>query len=337
MKIINLLISLFLFSQSIIAQSNYSININNAELDYIGGNYIKALEGYNNAFLTRSNIFGKDFYNAALTAERIKDYKQCATFFDSLCKKGFEIRTLDKKKFSGFLSSKWYKTITVKYEDRSKLNKTHKYNRDYFDKILEDDQYFRTRNPHNYMQYEYASIIKILDSIHANKLINFIQKYGFPSEFNCGIDSAQNFPFHNFPTQILIMHQAFGGPTRVINFASSVLDALKKEEVLPHIGLTQYKIANGRDSLFGQGCFYNIEQEDGKYKIAYSPKYPNGLEEKYNENRKKYNLESLDSYRKKMLYWIKNKDLIFDFIMGEDVTTVPKSIAKYMNDIKYIE
>jgi hypothetical protein len=337
MKKIILVVFAILILKNSFAQSDYSKFINNAELNYIDFKFIEALEGYKKAFLFRENIFGKDLYNAALTAIRVNDYEQCAVFFDSLCKKGFDIKTLSKKKFSGFFRSIWYKNLIVKYSDRSKLDSIHKQNRDYFNKILEDDQYFRLKNPSDYMFHEYSSIIKILDSINSYKLIEFINKNGFPSEFNCGIDSAQPAPFYNFLTQVLVLHQAFGGPTRVVNFAPYLLDALKKEEVVPHIGVTLYRIANGRDSLFGASCFYNIEQADGKYKIAYYPKYLNGFEEKYNENRKTYNLESLDDYRKKILYWIKNNDLVFDFIMGEDIFTISKSMAKYITDVKYIE
>jgi hypothetical protein len=337
MKKLFLVLFLFPLSEYVNAQSDYSKNINTAEIYFIDRMYETALESYKMAFSKRENIFGKDLYNAALTAERIKEYKQCSIFFDSLCSKGFEIRTLDKIYFSGFLKSKWYKNITAKYIDRSKLNKKHKINKDYFNRILEDDQYFRMRNPTNYMQYEFANIIRILDSINAYKLIGFIEENGFPSEFNCGIDSAQDFPFHNFPTQILIMHQAFGGPTRVINFTPYTLDALKKEEVLPHIGIFQYATANGKDSLFGKDCFFNLEQEDGKYKYAYYPKFLDGKEEEFNKNRKAYNLESLDDYRKKIIYWLTHNDLKFDFIMGGDVQKLTKIFVPYLKGIKYIE
>ena len=187
------------------------------------------------------------------------------------------------------------------------------------------------------MDFEYSKIIKLIDSINAYKLIEFIKKNGYPSEFNCGIDSTQYLPFNNIPSQILIMHQAFGGPTRVINFSPYLLDALKKEEVLPHIGLAEYTIANGRDLLFGKGCFFELEQENGEFKYAYYPKYLKGKEEEFNLNRQVYNLESLDDYRKKVIYWLKNKDLVFDFIMGEDVQKFPKAIAKFLKDVKYID
>ncbi len=337
MKIITFLICYALSLLSSKAQYSYSELINIAELNFIDRDYKSAFEKYKEAVKIGSNIFGKDLYNAALTAERLKDYKQCSVFLDSLCKKGFEIRTLEKKTFSGFLNTKFYKNLVGKYIDRSSLNLTQKQNRKLLNQILEDDQYFRLKNPRNYMQHEFASVIKILDSINAYKLVDFIKLNGFPSEFNCGIDSAQNAPFENFPTRVLIMHQVVGSQSRVINFAPYILEALKKTEVLPHIGVGLYRNANLSDSLFGIGSFFELEQVDGTVKYAYYPKFLNGKEEKYNSNRKIYNLEPLDDYRKKIIYWLKNKELIFDFIMGEDIERLDKSIAKYMKDVKYIE
>ncbi|HRD56999.1 MAG TPA: tetratricopeptide repeat protein [Ferruginibacter sp.] len=323
-----------LFGYSAKSQNPYFELTNLAELQFIDGNYRESLKSYNKAFALGKNSFGKDLYNAALCSIRIGDLLLCNNFLDSLCARGYKLNKLNKKHFSKFHKSKYYKALSKKYQNFL-INEVLIKNNEYLQGILKDDQYFRLKNPGNYRNTEFVGIIGLIDSINAYKLLNFIETKGFPSEFTCGIDETSS--FYNFASHVILMHQAFGSKSRVINFTETVLNAMEKGQVLPHIGTSEYVISSRRDSLFGRDYYFRVKQDDGTYIYAYLGDTKNDKESWINTNRKRYNLEPLADYRKKILYWIKNDDLIFDFIMGEDVATFSKSMIKHFKNIKYIE
>jgi hypothetical protein len=336
----NIVKGLFFFLNLLIynvsaAQSNYSKYVSKAELNFIDKKYDSALHNYSFAFNSRKNVFAKDYYNAALCAVRLNKFSKADEYLTLLCKAGFDIIELKKAKaFKLYTVSANYQKIvlTLKKRDTDTITQEKK-NQNYFEELLKDDQYFRIKNSGDYIHHEYAGIIKQIDSINVGKIEQFIEKNGFPNEFNCGVKS--DFLCYS-PIEILIIHQQFGSPTRVKNFSETILVALQKEEVLPHMGINLYYTSAGVDSLFGH-CFFKLEQPDGTFKHGYYAKFKNGVEEKYNANRLNYNAEILDDYRKKVIYWIKNEDFLFDFTIGVDIQVFGKAIAPHIKNVTFVE
>lgn len=330
MKKIILVTFTLLVYNFISAQSLYSTSINNAELNFIQSKYKEALVDFSSAFKSTNNVFAKDYYNAALCAVRTKDFKKAYEYFDSLCSNGYSIKKISKNiHFTTFKKNKYYNKLASKTYI---ISATKKSNQTYLYNLLKDDQNLRLKNPRNYMEKESASDIKITDSLNVLKLNEFVRKNGFPNEFNCGIDS--NYLNYN-PAEIVIIHQQFGSQTRIYNYSILILEALKKESILPHNGLNLYSRCAGGDSLFANDCFFSIEQPNGKYKNAYFTKINN--EEIINKRRLEYNLEIIEDYKKKMFYFLKHNDFIFDFSIGGNIQTINKTIAPYIKGITYFE
>ncbi len=329
MKKAILIIFLFISKVSY-EQSVYSSHINKAELNFIDKKYQEALVNFSLAFSSKSNVYGKDYYNAALCALRTKDFKKTFEYLDSLCSNGYPIKKISKNiNFETFIKTIYYKQMVKK---KYRLSLFKKKNSQFLYKLLSEDQRLRLKNPRNYMNTKDSGDIDKIDSINVKMLNEFIEKNGFPNEFNCGIDS-NNINFN--PSEIIIIHQQFGSSKRIYNYSEIVLNAIKEENILPHYGLNLHSTCAGGDSIFANDCFFSIEQPDGKYKNAYFSKINN--EEKINLKRLSYNLEILDDYKKKMFYFLKYDDFIFDFSIGRNIQTISKSLAPYLKDLTYFE
>lgn len=313
----------------------YAGHINQAELYCIAGQYQPALAHFDSAFACERLIFGKDLYNALLCASRTGNNAKAGNYFEQLLRKGYPADSIGlNKQFATFVQSKPYEKLLKRWRagllpaDNTIITPLQLL----MDTLHKDDQYFRSRNPSDYLNHEYGSIILQIDSINAYKLIAAIKQYGFPNEFNCGIGT-----WLNTFAYIVITHQGFGSPTRQVDFAPYLLTAIKNRQVLPNVGLGLYARVAGGDSFFGIDCFFRVKQKSGGYKYAYYPSYSQELETKFNKNRAAYGLEPLADYRKKILYWLKNKDFAFDFKEGIQTTTLNEEVVPYLKGLTYIE
>jgi len=335
-KILFILPLLLSFAASAQDYKTYSININRAEIDITDSMYTSALANYQNAFTEHNKPFAKDYYNAALCAIKINKYDVASEYLFKLAEFGFTLESLKSKMgFEEYERSTSFKKLKKKVRLQNSFPLAiNSFLKSSLDTLVTDDQYFRIRNRGDYMKHEYAKIIKELDSINSYKLIALIHKYGYPNEYTIGLyDNHLNLTHIN----VIIQHQQFGSPNRIVNFSSIILDAIKKGEITPNNGMTLYTLTAGGDSLYGSGCFFSVEQPDGQYKYAYYPKFLKGLEEKYNKNRALINLEPLDDYRKKIIYTLKHHEFYTDISIGVTVTKIDKSIAPYFKDLKYLD
>ena len=338
MKLIIVLFFLLL-EQPIFSQeySQYSKLINKAEIAAIHDSFPVALNYYHQAFSHYKNIFCKDYYNAAVCAEKQNNSILAADYLYEVYKKGYSIDSIKNKElFKQVVSSATFKNLI---KDKRFVTTSAKYNirlKNTLDSMLERDQVYRRLNPRNYMSDIYAGTIKQIDSANAYLLVSLIQQYGFPDEFSLGADSET---MMRYGWEVLFIHQQHGSLTRVINFSDYILSALAAGKILSHLGVYLYSDAAGGDTLFGSGSFFKVVDSVGNYRYAYYTHFYPAPEARYNKKREAYNLESLDDYRQKMLYWLKdrNKDLIFDFYMGMNVIEIDKGMADYIKGLTYIE
>lgn len=339
MKVLLFISFFFLHNFSSKSQNlpTYNSFINKAEISIIDSLYDSALVYYNKAFTKESKPFAKDYYNAALTAIKVNKFEVADQYLFKLADLGYIVDSLiSRRGFEKYVKSvnftKLKKSIVPGKTIFPIKNLSLRYS---IDTLVRDDQYFRLRNPYDYMMHEYARIIKELDSINAYKFIAIIKKYGYPNESLIGLH--ENHLYANF-TNALIQHHQFGSPTRSFDFAPILLNALRNCEITTNNGMSLYTLSAGRDSLFGSGCFFYIEQPDGTNKFAYYKEFKNGWEEKFNKNRITYNLESLDDYRKKVIYTLKHDNEFYsDINVGVSVQRIDKQIAPFYKNVTYIE
>jgi hypothetical protein len=319
------------------AQPNplYATLINKAELQAIERQYSFALNSFDSAFACEQNVFGRDYYNAMICACYCDNLAKAQTYAERLLEKGYPVDSIINNAYcKRLLTYKPFKNSIKKIQQSNGLfkNKPTSPLRLVMDTLLSDDQYFRIRNPVDYFEKEYGRIISQLDSINAHKLIAAIKQYGFPNEFNCGIEAWYSSNFY-----VVVLHQGFGSPSRKVDFSPYVLTALRNRQVPPNIGVGLYNRLAGGDKLFGTDCFFRVRQKNGNVRYAYYSSYTPELEAMYNQNRRAYGLEALSHYRKKVLYWLKNRDIVFDYRQGVQFTPIDATIAAHLNDLTYIE
>lgn len=290
-------------SQIPVGYQEYVSNINNAELSAIDHNYNKALKYYEDAFVYQ-NVFGKDYYNAAVCAVYEKKHSLAIKYIKLVIAKGYALDSIKTSAvFRDFFTNQDFEVL-----NRVPVNEYDKDLKIELDSMTFYDQFFRKKDPRNYMHSVYADTVRAIDSMNVIKLKKIINSNGFPSEFQIGLEPGNLFFYKWF---LIIMHQGNGSPTFFYNFSKLILVAMQKGDIWSHFGLYLYTRSCGIDSLFGSGSIFKIT--NGKnVKYSYMA-FDKGVEEKYNLNRRQYGLESLGDYRKKFIYWVSHKDLKFDF------------------------
>jgi len=338
-----LILIIILISLNSFSQNNYRSTINRAEFYIINQKYDSASYYYKKSFDISKNVLGKDYYNAAVCASLQNQFTEVNEYLLLLIKRGFDItEILKKKSFDGFKKSIYCKNLfNIIKSDSSLINPNTFLLKNQLDSMFADDRYFRIRNPRDYMNHEYRDIIKLIDSINAIKLISIMNKYGFPNEFYTGY--YNNSLSVNLPTNIIVIHQQNGSPSRVVDFSKYLLDAIKDEKTLPNMLVSLYRLTIGQDiiidSIFGINNIFKITRPNGSFIYAFK-KYSKEKEESINKKRKEFNLDNIESFRMLELYNLTNNmDFVFD--LGNNyVEEIPEEIATqifkkdYLNYVK---
>ncbi|RYY69178.1 MAG: hypothetical protein EOO13_10270 [Chitinophagaceae bacterium] len=315
--------------------ASYNFYCNRAELHISDALYDSALVNYGKAFSGSAKPFARDFYNASLCAVKINKFSLAGEYLYKLAELGFVVDSLQTKKgFQSYVSSAAYQQLKEKTGPGKIQVVKNVVLKRALEELVQDDQHFRIRNPGDYMKHEYAAIIRQLDSINSYKLINLINEFGYPNESGIGLYKNQ---LASSLINPIIQHQQHGSPTRVVDFAPILLDAIKKGTIMVNHGIALYSLTAGRDSLFGTGSFFYVQQPDGAYKYAYYAVFTNGLEEKFNANRASFNMENLTDYRKKMIFFLKQHEFMPDLIMGVTIDKIDKTLAPYFKNLTYID
>lgn len=326
MRIFLILFFTFFFGKSkaqiTAAYKSYASNINLAELAAIDHNYTTALDFYKNAF-SYKNVFAKDYYNAAVCAQYLNKHDDALQDLKKIIAKGYSIDSLEQDNF--------FKPFFTKkdIEDLKKvpIQKHNAILKNTLDSMLYADQFFRRKDSRNYMNSIYADTIKMIDSMNAKALEKIITEKGFPSEFDINLDADR---ITNYHWDALIIHQGFGSPSRYVDFSPMILKALQEGMILSHNGNYLYARCSGTDTLFCLGSIFKI-MDSQSYKYAYF-ELDKTKEEKYNLHRLNYGMENLEDYRKKIVYWLHHKDLIFDFSIGNDINLIEKEVIDQFPD-----
>jgi hypothetical protein len=104
---------LFLFIPFVsFSQIDYRVDYypytNKAENELVKGDYIAAINSYNEAFKVKGSVFAKDLYNASAVKLLQKDPEGAKKYLIKLAKKGVPAEFLEKKPIGTMFGSWWY-------------------------------------------------------------------------------------------------------------------------------------------------------------------------------------------------------------------------------------
>ncbi|MFZ4927968.1 hypothetical protein [Chryseobacterium sp. Mn2064] len=219
--------------------------INKAEEKIVNIDLSSANNLYKEAFKEFKYPHAKDLQNSMNVALKIEDLDEAFSNYQSLKCLG---RDFNDDFFSeNFKNDKQYKikpcvnTIDLSYKKA-------------LDSLYEIDQYYRKLSGGNYEAYK--NELTKSDSITSTKLIELIQKKGFPNEYNIGLTSADNMFYQKF--YYIIWHQLANNhySSQKVNFSEEIMKALNEGKIRPDIAGHLFDLNNGTQNY----SFFRIHQ-----------------------------------------------------------------------------
>jgi len=285
----------FLFDFSLNAKMrNYYLNVNRAESMIIKGQTDSAMIYYTAAFSGNKKPLFKDLYNAFIAAVEVGKNKEALILYEKLRNLGCSEKDFPViSKVTNFLKTN---------EQRIRLYKPRIiHNRKLIaalNKLFTKDQSHRILGAYEKNRNE----MRIDDSTNGIALMKLIEKYGFPNEYDIGIQS-NDLLSHQF--YLIIWHQ---GTNRQTNFTKVLLEAINKGKIEP------YAAAFLIDKYYGDPVFssegithikYDAEKIDSCcYVLDFnkvSPNYRPRIDQ-YNQMRAKIGIESLEQTQHKIIF-----------------------------------
>lgn len=295
--------------------------INSAEDKIVTNDLDSADFYYQKAFKSFKEPHAIDIFNHMTVLLNKKEYENAFKHYQSL-------NCMNYKFEDQFLSVNF-----PNHENYKKLKCTNKFDNDYrkqLDELFVTDQHYRKLSGGDYAKYK-KEITKN-DSIASTKLLQLIQKKGFPNEYDLGLNSANPVFFQNF--YFIIWHQLATNlySPQVINFSDEIIKALNKGKITPENAAFLLDLNNGKDSYtskhFDIMQFFknggnperphdNVEKMIEKADCCYVHEwfYPEKRGEKgdalvktINEKRKSIGMSNLDQNLRKKVFLLTNRD-----------------------------
>jgi hypothetical protein len=277
--------------------------INNAELSITQGDYGVALAYYREAFAAVSTPFARDYYNAAVCAALVNNKKYTLNYLEELAKKGVSITYLEKQPvFDSLQTTKQWRKFRKKYP---KYRQHYESNinldlRADLDELYARDQYFR--NAKGGLRV-YADTLAKIEVANTKKFLNWVEKYGYPSESLIGVkDTIEDLPRFS----IIIQRQTKA--RKGYDFSKILFEATQQGRLMPKVAAYLLEQQEGTNK-YGSKAYVKVSCNscNENKPLANLDRY---LEEKrsdkevvrINELRKDLGLEPLADYKKKVLY-----------------------------------
>ena len=285
--------------------------VNNAEREICSSSFKKALQLYSESFNYLDGPFTHDLYNAFVCSYLLgkSNYTYYKTIRERGVSKNFFIKTKN-------IAAKTIDSLEQLGKIFLSINKDY---RDSINTMLVHDQLFRKLND---CYTTYADTIRVIDKENASALIDIIKRKGFPSEKMIGNDS-NNITHPLF--LVLIFHHAHGAKFQSANFSLILDKAVRDGKIDNKLGTYLMDRSDGSDKYGtseGGICYYywegmyandslrELDLEKGNHKW-----YTTSIEKialvRYNRERSLYFMDTIDDYRKKIAFQIKNP--VFDF------------------------
>lgn len=302
--------------------------INVAELRVVEGDYEGALVAYKQAFAAVPSPFARDYYNAAVSAVQLNDEKQAFDYLEQLVLKGVSLPYLERQEVFDTLqaSKRWqkfqkkYPKRRQKYEQAANLDL-----RADLDELYARDQYFRQAEGGWRV---HGDTIKQIEKDNVVNLLNWISDYGYPGEGLIGVaDTLEELP--RFTVVIQRQTHARNG----FEFQNILTKAVRQGRIAPHAAAYLLDQQAGK-SQYGSRAFARIICKKCK-KDKNHEKIQGLLLEKMSEEelvqiekgRKRLGLESLQDYKKKVLYSLENDQFKLNYTWSVTNYIAPSSEA----------
>jgi hypothetical protein len=346
-----------IFSLSIFASNHlpdsikrYYYFVNLAEISLIDSLYDQATLYYDSAFSQKNYPFAADKYNAAVCHVYLRQYEQSFPLFKEIIQKGYGISALmGKNVFEDFFSSQWGLALKD-YSENIELT----FNRDLrrtIDSLFYMDQFFRKNrefgNPYDFFE----DTINRIDDSNRNVLEAIIERYGFPGEEIIGL-SDSSLTLQPYYTMLLHFQQISTGRRRgeVQNVSPWIVGAYYSGRMNVHEAANLLESA-GQDLgsmaatlvrfiLTSPGSGY--VEVDGKWTYE-GAEVPYGFfrtegeyAERLNRLREEFGLESVNDFRKKVIFRRNNEVFDFSKIKGSMNTFLTSEINSMPNPMNII-
>ncbi|HCT71232.1 MAG TPA: hypothetical protein DF409_09610 [Bacteroidales bacterium] len=296
----------------------YAYYTNLAELSITDSAYQKAIAYYDSASQFIDSPFAKDRYNKSVCYALSGNYEECRPVLLYLAGKGLDRQIIiDNPAFKEFLASEAGKDFP-----ELKIDLTYNIRlRAIYDSIHEADQYFRRKHPKNYHDYYHDTITKI-DASNVKLMNELIVQYGWPTEDLIGISDLG---FLKYEIIVILQSHTF----QIYNYSVDILKALEKG--LIDMTTAAYLIlwSNSRDDfgLMEIGYVLHVFDPEGTCKMGedlnkYQHKagfvqLPDETRQKYNSRRKEFGLESIENFRRKIIFSYKDNRFFFKYHGGK--------------------
>lgn len=312
----------------------YAHYVNLAELAITDSTYQKAIAYYDSASQFIDSPFAKDRYNKTVCYALTGKYDECRSGLLYLFGKGLDQQMIrDNAAFSKFLSTEEGKEIM---EQNIELT-YNKYLRRIYDSIFEADQYFRRKNPKNYHDFDHDTITKI-DASNVKMMNGLIAEYGWPTEDLIGINDLGYLKY-----EFIVIHQSH--TFLIYNYSEDILEALDKG--LIDMNTAAYLISRSNSSndfgLMEIGYVLQIFDPEGTYLMGEDLnkyqhkagffKLSDETRLKYDFKRKEFGLESIENFRRKIIFSDKDKRFYYKYYGGKSGFTTA-SIEDYEYAVK---
>ena len=219
-----------------------------AEMAIIDSSYAKASVYYVKAFEQNKKPFGIDLYNAGITEALQNKNKESYNYLEQVVAKGYGINNIEQNDaFKTFFKTEYgAKLKTFAKEYKPKFN--YRY-RAILDSLEEVDQYYANLSVDNMNTKDNEIYMDSLNKTYLNNSIfleQLIKKYGFPSEFNIGLDS----------------NSLLGGPHYIVLLHSNRSIA-RQNKLLPIVDFTnQINMAIEKGEIVGSDYFFILDHNN---------------------------------------------------------------------------
>jgi hypothetical protein len=302
----------------------YSNYINHAEIAIVDNAYEKAIQYFDSAFQKIEIPFAKDKYNATVCYALTGNFEQCKSEIIYLLGKGLDKKMIsDNEAFNCFLLSEIGEGILdLEIEPTYNVKL-----RDLYDSIVSADQFFRRLDHMNAFKLYSDTICKI-DSSNVTFMNELINKYGWPTEDLIGIEELNGQQY-----EIVLIHQR-NSKYQLYDYTEDVKRAY--ENCFISADKAQYLLAriNGSDEckILDSGFVTIVYDSLGTFRVDSLPffKHEKGFI-RFSENktkdvdmkRKVAGIETLEEFRRKLMYSLKDKRFIFHYYGGKSIWTYP--------------
>ncbi len=299
----------------------YYESVNRAELSIVEANYAEAIALYDRAFQMKDFPYCRDIYNQAVCAVLVEDYSMAAANLENLCKYGYELDSLlAKPVFDPLFSSPMGEDL-VKTCAGSGQGFDHNL-RQVYDSLLVVDQLFRIKEG-SYAVY--GDTIAALDESNATFLVNLIESDGFPTEEKVG--TYLEFDYESF--RMIVFHNNVGSRSGIrYDFTEILYEAVETGELDVRVGIQLIVGSTGMDDFgfeFSGLVQHGLEENFQKGKVdttlsawGFYSIEPD-MEREIDERRAKMGLCSLDDFRAKTIYGMKDPRFNIDSPAGKRI------------------